>query len=111
MVGPDDDIAIGAITAAELLLGVELADGGRRARRREFVEGLLGILVMEDYDLAVARAHAALMAEVRRSGRPRGAHDLIIAATAVSRDRIVITADESGFNGLPGVRARSFGRG
>jgi len=35
-----------------------------------------------DYTLEVAVQHAALLAHVRRVGRPVGAHDLIIAATA-----------------------------
>jgi prevent-host-death family protein len=34
----------------------------------------------EDYDLEVARSHALLLTHARRSGRVRGAHDLLIAA-------------------------------
>jgi tRNA(fMet)-specific endonuclease VapC len=52
-----------------------------------------------------AAAPATLLAAVRRSGRPRGAHDLIIAATAAASGRIILTADATGFNGLPGVQA------
>jgi tRNA(fMet)-specific endonuclease VapC len=54
----------------------------------------------------VARAHATLLAHTRRSGRPRGAHDLVIAATAVSQARIVVSADASAFDELPGLTAR-----
>src|SRR5439155_27154002 len=43
-----------------------------------------------DYDLEVAAAHAELLAEVRRQGRPRGAHDLVIAATARASGRTVV---------------------
>jgi len=68
---------------------------------------VLGTIPVEDYDLAVARDHTGLLAAVRRAGRPRGAHDLIVAATAVSTDRIVLTTDSSGFAGLPGVEVRS----
>ncbi len=64
---------------------------------------MLSLVPLEPYDLDVARAHATLLAYARRSGRPRGAHDLIIAATAVSRARTVVTADPEGFDGLPGV--------
>jgi tRNA(fMet)-specific endonuclease VapC len=46
---------------------------------------------------------------VRRAGRPRGAHDLIIAATAVATGRIVVTADGDGFADLPGVSVRGYG--
>lgn len=101
-----DDVAIAAVTAAELWLGVELADPEHRTRRRAFVEDLLDVLPVEDYDLDVARVHAALMAHARRSGRQRGRHDLIIAATAVARRREVVSADLRGFRDLPGVSLR-----
>ncbi len=95
------------MTAAELLVGVELADRQRRGPRKRSVEALLDAVTVEEYDLDVARRHAALLAHVRRSGRPRGAHDLLIAATAVARSRAVVTADELGFADLPGVLLRS----
>ena len=95
-----------AITVAELLVGVELADAANRARRRALVEAVVATIPVEDYDLDVARAHAGLLAHARRSGRARGAHDLVIAATALARDRIVVTADRGGFDGLPGVAVR-----
>jgi tRNA(fMet)-specific endonuclease VapC len=105
-IGDDDDVAIAAITAAELLVGVELADRRSRARREAFVAELLETVPIEDYSLATARAHAHLLAFARESGRPRGAHDLMIAATAVSSDRIVVTADARGFTDLPSVQVR-----
>ena len=100
-------MSIAAITAAELLVGVELADSGRRQRRQAFVEDILASVPVEAYDLDVARVHAVLLAHTRRSGEPRGAHDLLIAATALARDRAVVTADPKGFERLPGLIARS----
>jgi tRNA(fMet)-specific endonuclease VapC len=44
-----------------------------------------------------------LLAHIRRVGSPRGRHDLIVAATALASGRTVMTADTSGFVGLPGV--------
>jgi len=107
VIGDEDDVAIAAITAAELLVGVQLADARRRPRRVAFVEDLLSAIPVEAYDLAVAREHALLLAHSRRTGRARGAHDLIIAATAVERARIVVTTDPEGFEGLPGVELRA----
>ena len=91
------------MTAAELLVGVALAEGARRRSRQAFVEAVLASVTLEDYDLAVARQHATLLVHVRRTGRPCGAHDLMIAATAVARSRVVITSDSGGFADLPGV--------
>jgi len=75
-------------------------------RRAEAVEDVLATLAVEPYDLGVARAHAVLLAHARVHGRPRGAHDLIIAATARARDRTVISADRRAFADLPGVPVR-----
>lgn len=106
LVGDDDDAAIAAITASELLVGVALARGKRRIARQMFVDAVMEALPVLPYDLNVARAHVQLLVAVRRSGRPRGAHDLIIAATAVSTRRIVLTADATGFADLPEVDVR-----
>lgn len=105
-VDDEDDVALAAVTAAELLVGVELADRRRRERRALLVEQVLATIPVEEYDLDAARAHAVLLAHVRRSGRPRGAHDLIIAATAITQERAVLTADGAGFSDLPGVEVR-----
>jgi tRNA(fMet)-specific endonuclease VapC len=106
LIDDDDDVAIAAITAAELLVGVHLADDRRRDRRSSFVQSVLETVPVEDYDLSVARAHADLLAHVGRVGRVRGAHDLVIAATAIARDRIVVSGDATGFADLPGVQVR-----
>ncbi len=105
-IGDDDDVAIAAITAAELLVGVELADRRRRDRRESYVRAVLETISIERYDLAVARAHAGLLAHVRRSGSPKGAHDLIIAATALACDREVVSTDADAFADLPGIVLR-----
>jgi len=101
-----DDVALAAVTAAELLVGVELADGARVERRGAFVERLLSDFPVLPYDLAAARAHGRLIAHCRRAGQTRGAHDLLIAATASSTHRTVVTADASGFGELPDVTVR-----
>jgi tRNA(fMet)-specific endonuclease VapC len=80
-----------------------MAKGARRKKRAEFVTAVLDAVTIESYDLQVAYAHAALLAHVRRTGTTRGAHDLIIAATARAREREVVTFDRSGFVKLPEV--------
>jgi tRNA(fMet)-specific endonuclease VapC len=107
LIADEDDVAIAAVTAAELLVGVELADDASRPTRAAFVRSVLDTVPIEDYDGQVARAHATLLAHVRRTGRTRGAHDLIIAATAAARDRLVVSTDSTAFADLPGVPVRS----
>jgi tRNA(fMet)-specific endonuclease VapC len=106
LIGDEDDVAVAAVTVAELLVGVELADPANRSRRAALVDAIVATIPVEDYDLDVARSHALLLAHTRRSGRRRGAHDLVIAATALARGRTVVTTDQGGFGDLPGVVVR-----
>jgi tRNA(fMet)-specific endonuclease VapC len=95
VIGEDDDLAIAAITVAELLAGVELAEQRNQRRRQQMVDDLLQAVPIEPYGPSTARAHARLLAHVKRAGKPRGAHDLIIAATAAATGRSVLTTDSA----------------
>jgi tRNA(fMet)-specific endonuclease VapC len=70
------------------------------------VKNLLATIPVEDYDLAIARVHAHLLADAHRSGRSRGAHDLQIATTAIARDRTLVTFDRRGFDDIEGLALR-----
>jgi len=106
LIADEDDVAVAAITIAELRAGALLGRGKKAVARAAFVEDVLDVIPFIAYDAAVAEAHARLLVEVRRRGVPRGAHDLIIAATAVASRRAVVTADVMAFTDLPGVEIR-----
>ena len=106
VIDDDDDVAVAAITLAGLRVGALLATGRRRVARAGHVTDIAAEIPVLDYDLDVAEAHAELLAAVRSQGRPRGAHDLIIAATARASERTVVTADGDAFAALPGVTVR-----
>src|SRR5690625_2391975 len=83
------------------------SDPGRSAAQRAFLDDVLQVLLVHDYDRNVADHHASLLAHVRRTGSKRGAHDLIVAAAARATNRIVVTTDKrAGFDELPNVTAR-----
>lgn len=104
IIAADDDLVIAAITVAELRTGIELASDLHRGARAEFLVNVLETLPVEPYGLASTEAHGRLLAYVHRDGSKRGAHDLIIAATAVATKRIVLTTDRNAhFDDLPGV--------
>ena len=106
--GEQDDVALPAVAVAEYLTGVELDDDpARRAGQAAFLDDLLGAVPVIDYTTEVARHHAELLAHTRRTGRPRGAHDLIIAASARATGRTLLTTDaKAGFDDLPDVEYR-----
>ena len=93
-----EELAIAAISASELLHGVHrLKAGVRRARVETLVEALLSRLPVIPFDLACARAHAIMSADLRARGQAIGAHDLLIAATAVAADYRIATRDRRSF--------------
>ncbi|MCB0915152.1 MAG: PIN domain-containing protein [Actinobacteria bacterium] len=103
----DDDLAIAAITVAEFRAGIELArTATQAAERARILAVILDVVTVLDYSERTAIEHARLLAHVRRSGAPRGAHDIIIAAHAAEHARTVVSLDaRARFADLPGVSA------
>jgi tRNA(fMet)-specific endonuclease VapC len=101
---PNEALAIAAITASELLTGVHRANTeSRRLRREAFVEGILALIPVLPIDLRVARVHAHLWAILAADGQTIGAHDLWIAATALTHGYSVLTHNVREFNRMPGL--------
>ncbi|MCE7007741.1 PIN domain-containing protein [Kibdelosporangium philippinense] len=104
----EDDVSIPAVVVAEYLTGVlQDHNEARRTVQRAFLDEVLTVVPIENYDPLIAQHHAELMVHVRQTSQPRGAHDLIIAATARATGRILLTTDASAeFDKLPEVQAR-----
>ena len=99
-----EPIALASITASELLHGVHRASGASiRTRREAFVERVLGSLHVISFDLAMARIHASIWAELASQGLMIGTHDLLIGATALSIGYDVATHNEREFKRIPGL--------
>jgi tRNA(fMet)-specific endonuclease VapC len=100
----DEAFGISAITASELLYGVHMANTDtRRIRRNAFVERVLGTFPIYPFGLAEARIYADLWTTQRKSGHASGSHDLIIAATALSRGDSVLTFNRKHFVTIQGL--------
>jgi tRNA(fMet)-specific endonuclease VapC len=99
-----EPVAIASITASELLHGLHRLKGARRARSEALVERLLARLPVIAFDLPAARVHATLSADLRTKGTMVGAHDLLIAATAVLLDYSVATRDLRSFPRIHGLK-------
>ena len=103
----DDELAIASVSVAEYRGGIELADTPERAAERaRALTTITSVIDVLDYTATTAAHHGRLLAHVRRSGTPRGAHDLIIAAHAAETGRTVVSRDvKARFNDLPGITA------
>ena len=100
----DEEAFLSVVTASELLHGVHRATlPDVRARRSAFVEGILERFPLLSVDLACARAHAQLWAELRQVGTLIGPHDLWLAATCVAHGLTMVTGNVREFARVPGL--------
>ncbi|RSD19297.1 PIN domain-containing protein [Amycolatopsis eburnea] len=107
-IGDDDDVAVPALVVTEYQAGLLLdPNPARRAAHSAFLTELLAVTPVVDYSASVVEHHAELLAHLRRGGQVRGAHDLIIAATARATGRVLVTTDgRARFEDLPEVEVR-----
>lgn len=68
-----------------------------------FVEHVISVIEPLPVTTAIARAHAEIWAELENDGNLSGAHDLWIAATALSHGMEVATANARDFERVPGL--------
>ena len=105
----EEDFFISVVTASELLHGVHRAaapDG--RARRSAFVEAVLERFPILAIDLATARTHAQLWAQLASTGALIGPHDLWIAAACIARGLTLVTGNVREFRRVPGLAIESW---
>lgn len=97
------------ITTSELLVGVHYAKNDtQKTRRSAFVESILAKIPVLNFETKEARIHAGLFAILAKQGKMIGAHDLIIAATAIVHNCAVLTENTSEFKRVPGLETLSF---
>lgn len=107
---PSEDVFISVVTVSELLVGVHRADSeARRKRRSEFVEAILAGVSVLDFTIAVARRHAEIYGALSQQGRLIGAHDMIIAATALYHNMSLLTENAEEFSRVVGLRVIPYG--
>ena len=97
-----------AVTASELLVGVEYANTApRKAQRGAFVEGLLATIPVLEFSMPVARTHARMLAALSKNVTA-GAHDALIAATAIHHGYAVLTRNVADFKIFVGLKVEAF---
>lgn len=102
-IGLDEDVAMSAISASELLHGVRRAGPEHRPRREAFVEMVMAAFPPLPFDLLAARVHSGIWSELRSKGQDICPHDVLVAATAVSIGWRVATANVRHFERIPGL--------
>jgi predicted nucleic acid-binding protein len=102
-----EELAISAVTLAELAAGPHATDDpAERARRQDRLQRVEATFDPLPLDAAVARAFGRVYAAVAASGRKargRRALDLLIAATALASGLAVYTRNADDFEGVTGI--------
>ena len=107
----NDDVVVAAISIAAFARGIHSAHNHHLSEQRQTtLDRLLGrtgnpaLLRVLPYTIDTAEHHAALLHHTKASGKPRGAHDLIIAAHARETGRRIVSTDaRARFADLPEV--------
>ena len=102
-----DEVAISALTMAELAAGPHAAsDPDERSRRQDRLQRTESAFDPLPFTTEAARAYGRVFAAVAASGRtPRGARavDLLIAATALAEGLPLYTRNPDDFRSLEGL--------
>ncbi|MBL0942172.1 MAG: type II toxin-antitoxin system VapC family toxin [Alphaproteobacteria bacterium] len=105
----DELVFMSSITASELLVGVHLASTEeRRLKRSAFVETILSRIPILSFTQETARIHAEIYGFLAKKGKLIGAHDLIIAATAITHGYALLTRNVKEFKRVLGLKVLSY---
>jgi len=105
----NEPFGISVITVSELLHGVHRADSEkRRLTRGAFVEKIIQTFPIYPFDLNAARIYAKLWSNLAKRGMAIGAHDLMIASTAIALGFSVLTADVRDYGKIKEVSVEKF---
>jgi predicted nucleic acid-binding protein len=98
-----DQVAVSAVTVAELAAGPHLAfSGTERANRQARLQQVEAMFEPLPFDAVAARSYGLIVAAVVEAGRSHRSRvaDLLIAATAHANDLALYTRNQDDFAGL-----------
>jgi tRNA(fMet)-specific endonuclease VapC len=104
---PPIDIAISAVTVMELRYGLVL--NPQRAQKVEpAIASLLSSVTILPFGTVEAEQAAQIRAALKPQGQPIGAYDVLIAATALQHNLIMVTANQREFERVPGLQIENW---
>lgn len=95
-----------AIVVAELSFGVERSSNPEK--NRLLTERFLAPYTIVPFDAACARAYGVIRNQLRKDGRLIGPNDLLIAATAVAHQAVLVSNNVDEFKRVEGLRLESW---
>ena len=99
------DIGISSITASELAFGVAKSGSSKNSAA---LEAFLLPLNVVDYDAGAAMIYGDIRATLERQDRTIGPLDMLIAASALSRQLILVTNNEKEFRRISKLKVENW---
>lgn len=104
----DGTLCVSSLCEAELLQGLEMKNSPTLWEAWHTI--LENRLPLIEFDGAAARVYAQLQATAVAAGNTRPVFDLLIAASAISRNLVLATCNARDFTALPGLRLEDWTR-
>lgn len=101
------DIAISSITVMELRYGLAL-NPQRVQKVDSAIASLLASMTILPFNLKEAKQAAQIRAMLKFQGQPIGAYDVLIAATALQHQLLMVTANQREFDRVPSLRTENW---
>jgi tRNA(fMet)-specific endonuclease VapC len=105
-----DVLAVSTVTVMEIEYGLAL-EAARARRLRPVLEALIGSMAVLPFTSADAAAAAGARAGLRRSGRPIGPYDVLLAGCALSRGLVLVSANTDEFARVDGLTVENWRAG
>ena len=99
------DLCISSVVEMEILFGIEL---NAQFSYLASIQALLRELPILTFDSSSAFQAAKIRAQLQRIGRPIGAYDALIAATALAKSLIVVTHNTREFSRIAGLQVEDW---
>ena len=100
-----EDIGISSITASELAFGVAKSASSKNSAA---LEAFLLPLNVVDYDAGAAMIYGDIRATLEKQGKTIGPLDMLIAASALSRQLILVTNNEKEFRRISKLKVENW---
>ena len=104
-----DEVAISVIAVAELRYGADKS--ARVVENHARLDRFLEEVATLDFDQGAARAYGGLRSALERSGSVIGPNDMLIAAQAVARGVVLVTANQAELERVDGLDVESWRAG
>jgi len=102
------NLAISAITFAELCFGIEHGAPSLRRKRWEQLSLFTRLVTIVPFDAEAGRHYGFVRAHLQRQGTPIGNNDLLIASQARSLSAVLVTNNEREFVRVPDLTVENW---